>query len=67
MPHSDLLVSLVQAGSKGDRPGFRRSLEALVADERGRQHHVVANQLAAHLEPGRNEPPKLHAADLPDP
>lgn len=50
MPRSDLLVSLVKAGSRGDRPGFRRSLEALVADERGRQHHVIANQLAECLE-----------------
>lgn len=45
MPRSDLLLSLVKAGSKGDGPGFRRSLEAIVADERGRQHHVVAEQL----------------------
>lgn len=37
MPRSDLLLSLVKARSKGDQPGFRRSLEALVADERGRQ------------------------------
>lgn len=49
MPRSDLLLSLVKAGSKGDGPGFRRSLEALVADERGRQHHVVAKQLEQYL------------------
>ncbi len=55
MPRSDLLLNLVQAGSKGDRPGFRRSLEALVAEERGRQHHVMASQLAAFLEPVRSE------------
>lgn len=67
MPRSDLLLSLVQAGSKGDRPGFRRSLEALVADERGRQHHVVANQLAAHLAPGRNEPPSSMRPISPTP
>lgn len=51
MPRSDLLLSLVKAGSKGDGPGFRRSLEAIVADERGRQHHVVARQLAQYLTP----------------
>jgi hypothetical protein len=53
MARSDLLLSLVQAGSKGDHSNFRRSLEAIVAEERGRQHHVVANQLAAFLEPAR--------------
>ncbi len=51
MPRSDLLLSLVKAGSKGDGAGFRRSLEALVADERGRQHHVVAKQLEQFLAP----------------
>ena len=51
MPRTDLLLSLVKAGSKGDSPGFRRSLEALVADERGRQHHVVAKQLEQYLNP----------------
>jgi AAA+ superfamily predicted ATPase len=49
VPRSDLLLSLVKAGSKGDHSAFRRSLEAMVAEERGRQHHVVANQLAAYL------------------
>lgn len=49
MARSDLLLSLVKAGSKGDTPGFRRSLEALVADERGRQHHVMAKQLEEYL------------------
>ncbi|HXS15849.1 MAG TPA: ATP-binding protein [Polyangiaceae bacterium] len=52
MSRSDLILSLVKAGSSGDRSGFRRSLEALVADERGRQHHVVAGQLAKYLELG---------------
>lgn len=53
MPRSDLLLSLVRAGSTGDGAGFRRSLEALVADERGRQHHVVAEQLAQYLGPAQ--------------
>ncbi len=59
MPRSDLLLSLVKAGSSGDRPGFRRSLEALVADERGRQHHVIANQLAACLEVAHDTAPSM--------
>lgn len=53
MPRSDLLLNLVRAGSKGDHSSFRRTLEAMVADERGRQHHVVANQLAEYLEPAK--------------
>jgi hypothetical protein len=49
MARSDVLLSLVRAGAKGDQPAFRRTVEAIVADERGRQHHVMATQLAECL------------------
>ena len=49
MARSDLLVSLVKAASRSDDQGFRRALEALVADERGKQHHVLADRLAEYL------------------
>jgi len=52
---SDLLINLVKAGSGGDQVGFRRTLEALVAEERGLQHHVIANQLATFLEPSAKQ------------
>lgn len=48
--------------SKGDRSGFRRSLEALVADERGRQHHVVARQLEEFLTEPDPAPPRAISA-----
>lgn len=65
MARSDLLINLVKAGSGGDQVGFRRTLEALVAEERGLQHHVMANQLAAYLEPGRAE--RARAAPMQPP
>ncbi len=49
MPRNDLIVSLAQAGATGDRTAFKRTLEAMVADERGRQHHVLADRLAESL------------------
>lgn len=55
MARSDLLLSLVRAGAKGDQPAFRRTVEALVADERGRQHHAMATQLAECLTIDRAE------------
>lgn len=42
-------MNLARAGTQGDGPAFRRTLEALVADERGRQHTVLADQLASFL------------------
>ena len=49
MARADLLLDLVRAGAKGDQPMFRKSLEALVSEERAKQHHVLADRLAAHL------------------
>lgn len=49
MARADLLLNLVRAGAKGNHPQFRKSLEALVAEERAKQHHVLADRLAAHL------------------
>lgn len=63
MARADLLLDLVRAGAKRDQPLFRKSLEALVAEERAKQHHVLADQLAAHLNapgtPGTNAPRPL--------
>ena len=50
MARADLLLDLVRAGAKGDHPLFRKALEALVAEERAKQHHVLADRLAAHLD-----------------
>ena len=52
MARADLLLNLVRAGAKGDPALFRESLEALVAEERAKQHHVLADRLAAHLNTG---------------
>ena len=56
MARADLLLNLVRAGAKGDELLFRKSLEALIAEERGKQHHILADRLAAHLNP--HIPPK---------
>ena len=49
MPRSDLLLSLVRAAVEGDRLLLRRTLEALVAEERRKQHHILADRLAEYL------------------
>ena len=52
MPRADLLLDLVRAGAKGNQTLFRRSLEAMVTEERAKQHHILADRLAAHLANG---------------
>ncbi len=50
MARADLLLDLVRAGARSDQVLFRKALEALVAEERGKQHHVLADRLASHLQ-----------------
>lgn len=49
MARADLLLNLVRSGAKGDQASFRKAIEALVAEERSKQHHILADRLAAHL------------------
>ncbi|MFN8019196.1 MAG: ATP-binding protein [Acidimicrobiales bacterium] len=60
MARSDLLVSLVRSGSAGDQVGFRRAVEAIIAEEQAKQHGVLASQLSDALKeerPRRIGPP----------
>jgi SpoVK/Ycf46/Vps4 family AAA+-type ATPase len=49
MARSDLLLSLVQAGSRGDSALFKATVEALIAEERAKHHNVLAERLAHSL------------------
>ena len=53
MARADLLLDLVRAGARGDQALFQKALEALVAEERAKQHHILADRLAAHLQVSR--------------
>lgn len=46
MARSDLLIDLVDAEKKGDKPRFRVLVEAIIAEERANQHHLVADRLS---------------------
>ena len=47
MTRADLLLKLVEAGSKGDRALFRQTVEAIIAEERKKNHSVLADRLSA--------------------
>jgi MoxR-like ATPase len=59
MARSDLLVSLVRAGLTGDREALKSTVEALVADERAKSHHIVADRLQRALGTVSVTPPPL--------
>ncbi|GGI27944.1 AAA family ATPase [Bradyrhizobium guangdongense] len=50
MARSDLLVSLVRAGAAGDRSSVTSTVEAIVAEERARSHHILADRLQRALQ-----------------
>lgn len=50
MARADLLLELVRAGARSDQALFKKALEALVVEERAKQHHILADRLAAHLQ-----------------
>jgi SpoVK/Ycf46/Vps4 family AAA+-type ATPase len=50
MAKSDLLLSLVRAGVAGDKAMMRATVEALMADERAKSHHVLADRLERALQ-----------------
>jgi SpoVK/Ycf46/Vps4 family AAA+-type ATPase len=54
MARSDLLVSLVKAGSSGDRRSFRSAAEAIIAEERSKQHAVLADRLTSAIQSNGN-------------
>ena len=46
---ADLLLKLVEAGSKGDSTLFRQTAEAIIAEERKKNHTVLADRLSESL------------------
>lgn len=62
MARADLLLSLVKAGTRGDQTFFRRTVEAIIAEERAKQHHILAKNLSDSLNNGRDIPRPLARA-----
>jgi len=46
MARSDLVLNLVQTAMKGEMGRFKETVETLIAEERSKNHHVYAEQLA---------------------
>lgn len=70
MASGKILRQLVKAGASGDTDAFRQASEAIIREERQKQHHLLANDLErllygdqANLSPNAR---KLHkASDMP--
>ena len=49
MARADLLVSLFQSNTKGDKTAFRKAAEALIAEERDKGHKILSERLLRAL------------------
>ncbi len=58
MARADLILNLVKAGARGDQAQFRKTVEALAADERAKNHGILADRLIAQLQQDSNGRPK---------
>jgi SpoVK/Ycf46/Vps4 family AAA+-type ATPase len=54
MARSDLLLSLVKAGSAGDKRAFQATTEAIIAEERAKNHGVLADRLSKAIHQNGN-------------
>jgi SpoVK/Ycf46/Vps4 family AAA+-type ATPase len=60
MARADLILNLIRAGARGDQAQFQKTVEALAADERAKNHGILADRLIAQLQldsNGRSRPP----------
>ena len=64
MARADLILNLVKAGTQGDRARFQRTVEALAADERSKNHMILADRILAQLRANDNG---RYMAPLPPP
>lgn len=61
MARSDLLITLVKASVGGDDTKIRSTVEEIIADEKGKQHNILAERLANVLSSsGTNSRPLRH-------
>lgn len=58
MARSDLLLGVVKAGLNGDSERLQRTVEAIIVEERAKQHNVLAERLENILRRSSFEQPK---------
>ncbi len=66
MARADLLVRLVQSGMQNDKITFKKTAEAIIAEERVKQHHVLAENLEEAINNARVERPLLNGVTVID-
>jgi len=58
MARADLILNLLRAAARGDQTQLQKTVEALAADERAKNHGILADRLIAQLQQDSNGRPK---------
>jgi SpoVK/Ycf46/Vps4 family AAA+-type ATPase len=58
MARADLILNLVRAAARGDQSQLQKTVEALSADERAKNHGILADRLVAQLQQDSNGRPR---------
>ncbi len=66
MARADLIISLVKTGIEGDQPTFRKTVEAIAAEEKAKRHYALAERLTEMLQSAVT-PSSSHAVSVSDP
>lgn len=64
MARADLLIKLVQSGMRGDKTTLRKVVEAIIAEERTKQHKVLAGKLEKLLNNTPTKPTTTNSRDM---
>lgn len=52
MARADILISLAQSAARNDIASLHKTMESLIAEERAKKHHILADRLATILKNG---------------
>ncbi len=66
MARADLLTNLVKFGIQNDKVKFRKVVEAIIAEERAKQHKVLAEKLEELLQLSNISKPVTNGVSVPD-
>lgn len=58
MARADLILNLIRAGARDDQAQFQKTVEALAAEERAKNHGILADRIIAQLRQDSNGRPK---------
>lgn len=55
MARGDLVLKLVQAGISGDKKLFEKTTQAIISEEKAKDHHILASRIEERLNKGKNK------------